>query len=132
LSAHDYDLLVIGAGSGGLSSAILAPKLGKKASVGVDDTGLGTLVPDFELRHKAQLAPNRSPAPSSRAAVASGLQIPGVGLPGPAGGSGFQESRSLITFNSSSRSMGLGTKPFGGGRCFRVLMNFWKSSGFPP
>ena len=40
-------------------------------------------------------------------------------------------SRPLITFNSSSRSMGLGMKPSGGARCFRVLMNFWKSSGLP-
>jgi pyruvate/2-oxoglutarate dehydrogenase complex dihydrolipoamide dehydrogenase (E3) component len=33
VSAHDYDLLVIGVGSGGLSSAILALKLGKKVGV---------------------------------------------------------------------------------------------------
>jgi pyruvate/2-oxoglutarate dehydrogenase complex dihydrolipoamide dehydrogenase (E3) component len=33
VSAHDYDLLVIGVGSGGLSSAILARKLGKKVGV---------------------------------------------------------------------------------------------------
>jgi len=33
VSSHDYDLLVIGVGSGGLSSAILALKLGKRVGI---------------------------------------------------------------------------------------------------
>ncbi len=33
MSKYDYDLIVIGGGSGGISSAILALKLGKKVAL---------------------------------------------------------------------------------------------------
>jgi quinolinate synthase len=43
-----------------------------------------------------------------------------------------EDRRSPITFNNSSRSMGLAMKPSGGGTCFRLLMNFSKSPGLLP
>jgi pyruvate/2-oxoglutarate dehydrogenase complex dihydrolipoamide dehydrogenase (E3) component len=61
VSAHDYDLLVIGVGSGGLSSAILALKLGKrvgvveKRQIGGDCTWYGC-VPSKALIRSAAVA----------------------------------------------------------------------------
>ena len=61
MSAYDHDLIVIGVGSGGLSSAILALKLGKrvgvveKRKIGGDCTWYGC-VPSKALIRSAQVA----------------------------------------------------------------------------